>query len=504
MRRFNVKGYILISNRSFALPAAAALLAACAEQGGTETAQAAFIDPHDHGAVPDDGLDDRPGIQAAIDLACAKGGGDVVLGPGTWDVTRSPPGTYNHFAALSVHCARVSLRGAGVNATRLKMSGDMLSRTAYVISLDPGVDRISLSDFTIDTAATFHQDEQSHAIAIGTAVCAGALCTTPVSNVTVERIDFVHPLGTDGSKKGDCVRVAGNTPELEARNIKLLDLNFLSCARSGYAGQRNANEVTVSRCFFDGDHIGGTMADNEATGGGWSRGFVFTDNTLVRTLPGGDTYGLSLTSQTHFVVSNNVFIGRGMDVYRGTDGQVSNNVFDATDQLLEPGVIDVGNVAERIQITNNSIRRRGLRGALVKVRPASGGFATGLVIAGNTGSNETEGATIHLDSASDAVISDNALQGNRGPNAIGIYVQAGGRPADGISISGNVLDGFGYAGIRLDPGPSPIAAALVVGNTSRNSGPGLRCDDPGLWSAGSLTAGLNSWSTPQACAPAGP
>src|SRR6185436_9197359 len=116
----------------------------------------------------------------------------------------------------------------------------------------------------------------------------------------------------------------------EAHNIKLLDLNFLSCARSGYAGQRNANEVTVSRCFFDGDHIGATMADNEATGGGWANGFVFTDNTLVRTLPGGDTYGLSLTSQTHFVVSNNVFMGRGMDGFRAIDGVVSDNVFDAT------------------------------------------------------------------------------------------------------------------------------------------------------------------------------
>jgi hypothetical protein len=498
-----VKRYTLISRTSFAL-AAAALLGACAEQAGTETAQAAFIDPHDHGAIPDDDIDDRPGIQAAIDLACAQGGGDVVLGPGTWDLTRSPPGTYNHFAALSLHCARVSIHGAGTYSTRLRMSGDMLGSTAYTIALDPGADRISLSDFTIDTQATFHQDEQSHAIAVGTSVCAGALCAARVSNVTIERVDFIHPLPADGSRKGDCVRVGGNTTQTEARNIKLLDLNFLSCARSGYAGQRNANDVTVSRCFFDGDHIGATMADNEATGGEWARGFVFTDNTLVRTLPAGDTYGLSLTSQSHFVVSSNVFIGRGMDAYRATDGQVSNNVFDATDQLLEPGVIDVGNVAERIQITNNSIRRRGLAGALVKVRPASGGFATGLVISGNTGSNETEAPAIHLDSARDAVISDNALQGNRGPNGIGIYVQAGGRPSDGLSISGNVLDGFAYAGIRLDPGPSPIAGALVVGNTTRSSGPGLRCDDPGLWTAGSLIAGLNNWSTPQACAPAGP
>jgi hypothetical protein len=499
-----VKRCNLSSKVFFTVQAAIAPLGGCAGSADTETSQAAFIDPRDLGAFPDDGLDDRPGVQAAIDLACAQGGGDVYLGPGTWDLTRSPPGTYNHFAALSLHCARVSIHGAGAYATKLKMSGDMGSSTAYVIALDPGTDRVSLSDFTIDTEATFNQDEQSHAIAIGTAICAGALCVTPVSNVTVERVDFIHPISADGSRKGDCVRVGGNIPESEARNIKLLDLNFLDCARSGYAGQRNANHVTVSRCFFDGDHIGGSMADNEATGGGWAQGFVFTDNTLVRTLPGGDTYGLSITSQTHFVVSNNVFVGRGMNIFRGSDGEVSNNVFDATDQLLQPGVIDLGNVAERIHITNNSIRRRGLDGALIKVRPASGGFATGLVIAGNTGGNETAGPAIFLDSARNTVISDNALQGNRQPNGIGIYVLAGGRQVEGLAISSNSLDGFAHSGVRLDPGPHPVVAVTVTGNTSRNSGPGLRCDDPALWPPGSLTAGLNNWSTPQLCAPAVP
>lgn len=486
------------------IQAVIAPLGGCADPAGTQTSQAVFIYPQDHGAFPDDGLDDRPGVQTAIDLACAQGGGDVYLGPGTWDLTRSPPGTYNHFAALSLHCARVSIRGAGPYATKLKMSGSMGASTAYVIALDPGTDRVSLSDFTIDTQATFNQDEQSHAIAVGTAVCTGALCAAPISNVTVERVDFIHPLSPDGSRKGDCVRVAGNTPASEARNIKLLDLNFLDCARSGYAGQRNANHVTVSRCFFDGDHIGGTMADNEATGGGSATGFVFTDNSLVRTLPGGDTYGLSITSQSHFVVSNNVFVGRGMNAYRATDGEVSNNVFDATDQLLDPAVIDFGNVTERIQITNNSLRRRGLAGSLIKVRPASGGFATGLVIAGNTGGNETDGAAIFVDSARNTVISDNALQGNRGPNTMAIYVNAGGRQVEGLSIASNTLDGFAYAGVRLDPGPFPLVAVAVTGNTTRNSGPGLRCDDPGLWAAGSLTAGLNNWSTPQACPPAGP
>ena len=165
----------------------AALLASCASRTDSPPAARSLLsvsaaevsggcfDPASYGAIPNDGRDDREPAQRAIDAASVSGG-DVCFGPGVWDLTRSPPGTYNRFAALSIHAPRVNIRGAGKYATTLKMSGDADRRTAWTIALDPGTDGTTISDLAIDTAETFNQDEQSHAIAIGTGVCAGVLC----------------------------------------------------------------------------------------------------------------------------------------------------------------------------------------------------------------------------------------------------------------------------------------------------------------------------------------
>src|SRR5438067_2928902 len=60
-------------------------------------------DPAQYGAIPDDGLDDRPAAQKAIDAAAAAGGGRVCFGAGHWTLTRAPAGSYNPYAALSIH-----------------------------------------------------------------------------------------------------------------------------------------------------------------------------------------------------------------------------------------------------------------------------------------------------------------------------------------------------------------------------------------------------------------
>src|SRR6266536_1865763 len=71
------------------------------------------FDPAAFGAVPDDGVDDRVPIQAAIDAATTAGGGTVCLGSGRWRVSRAPVGSYDRFAALSTHGARLTFSGTG-------------------------------------------------------------------------------------------------------------------------------------------------------------------------------------------------------------------------------------------------------------------------------------------------------------------------------------------------------------------------------------------------------
>ena len=94
-------------------------LAACQANNpttGTLTAAltvASCLDPVGYGATPNDEIDDRPGIQAALDVAgAAADGGTVCLGAGRWMLERAPVGSYNRFGALTLRGHYVTLRGA--------------------------------------------------------------------------------------------------------------------------------------------------------------------------------------------------------------------------------------------------------------------------------------------------------------------------------------------------------------------------------------------------------
>src|SRR4051812_4559498 len=158
------------------------------------------FDPVAFGAVPDDGVDDRAPVQAAIDAASAAGGGTVCLGSGRWRVSRAPVGSYDRFAALSTHGAHLTFSGTGPG-TVIELVGDQQAGAVSVLSLDPGASDITVSQLTIDTSATTNTDEQTHAIAIGSGVCAGATCSMPVADVTVRDVVFAHP-ATPGFRKG--------------------------------------------------------------------------------------------------------------------------------------------------------------------------------------------------------------------------------------------------------------------------------------------------------------
>ena len=459
------------------------------------------FDPVDYGAVPNDGLDDRVAAQRAIDDA-AINGGDVCFGPGTWDLTRSPAGTYNRFAALSWHAPHVNLRGAGVYATTLKVSGDQGASAMFVISLDPGSRGSSITDFTIDTTAMTNTDEQTHALAIGTGVCTttNGTCSMPVADTTVQRVRFNHPVRAN-ERKGDCVALLGNLVTTPTINTKLLDLDFRACARSGIASQRGVQGLIVSRCYFDGDNIGATMFDGEATGGGWDKGLVVSDNIFVRVAPGGDTYALTMTSQTHYSIAHNMFLGRGLFAYRTTDGVIDGNVIDSVDTLAETGVIELGNQTERVAIANNTARRRGQTGSVIKLQPHSGGLPTGVAITGNTLLNDTDGPAIFLHSPVDMTVTGNQMIGNGGAASMAVYVAAISRQVENLAINSNTIRGMPFAGVRLSGTATFGFAATVVGlNTSRATGPGLRCENTANTLPGGIVRGLNNWSTPESCA----
>jgi hypothetical protein len=471
--------------------------------------------PEDFGAVPwtDQASppDAREGIQAAIDRAIEEGGGVIDLGENTWFVTKAPPGAYNHFACLSLHGANVHIRGRGPLQTKIVAFGDAGRQTMNILQFDPGASNVIAEGFTIDTTGLFNTDlgEQTHAIVIGSGVSTPINGTDqmPVKDILVRDVRFLHK-GVAGERWGDAIRVAGNTPATAAINIRLVNLDFSLVGRSAIAMQRNVKGLHIGGCYFDGDNIGGTCIDGEATGGGWDEGLVVDSCQMVRRAPGGDNFAIAMTSQTNFAITNNVIIGRGIALVRGTDGIIANNSIDATDVPAQLGVVAIDNLTRDVIFSGNTVRRRGLAGPVVKVQPHSNVFPEGLVFSGNAITNETDGAAFFLISIRDVALSGNKIVCSGGPSSMGIYADAGQQQVENLVVNGNVFRGCAYACVRLvavaakleTPTSPPVpargfVASVIAANVSRVCGPGVRADNGASIPPGGVVVGLNNWST---------
>jgi hypothetical protein len=346
--------------------------------GQSGTGAGGCFDPAHYGAVPNDGLDDRLPIQAAIDDA--TGGGTVCLGAGRWRVTRAPVGSYDRSAALSTHGAHLEITGSGPG-TVLELVGDQGLAATAVISLDPGASDITIDRLAIDMSGATNTDEETHAIAIGSGFCttANGTCSMPVSDVTVRDVHFTHPPATDGSRNGDCIRLLGNTAATPVQRVTIVGSMFTSCARSGIGVQRNVFSLAVLGNHFGGQ-IGDTPFDAEATGGEGDDGLRLVGNSFADSTA---TFDVALTTYSHVTITGNTFAGRGLLLYRSQDAVVADNTFDVT-AISGGGVIETENVADGIKIDDNMIRRHGVAGPAIRVVPHSGGIPNHVSITGNT------------------------------------------------------------------------------------------------------------------------
>ncbi|MCW5852369.1 MAG: right-handed parallel beta-helix repeat-containing protein [Anaerolineae bacterium] len=473
-----------------------------AGQGGQLRAAAMLgskgcYDPADYGAIPNDNLNDRVPAQQALDAASAAGG-RVCFGTGVWTLTRAPAGSYNRFAALSTHGQHVEISGEGPS-TVLSVSGDQGGATTYVISLDPGASDIRLRDFVIDTSGMTNTDEQTHAIEIGSGVCttANGTCSMPVTDVSVERVRFVHP-NLPGFRKGDCIRLVGNTAATAVLRTKIIGNTFTDCARSDVAIQRNVNSLTIMGNHFASPGVDQHI-DGEATGGQGDQRIEIIGNTFDSPATTQGDFAVALTSYQYAVISGNIFNGRGLNLYRSTDSAVTGNVFDVT-YKSGYGVIEVENVADRTVIANNVIHRRGAAGTGIRVSPHSGGMPSELHITDNSITNDTDGVGIYMESPQSVTIAGNSiLFPTPTANAMGIMLRSTVRPIDGVMISNNRIVGALYAGVRLAAAPHPFVGVTLSGNQVRGSNVGLRCEGAGGFQP--IVSAGNVWGAKACSAP---
>lgn len=470
------------------------------------TGAAGCFDPAGYGAVAGDGVDDRVAIQTAIDAATAAGRGTVCLGSGHWQVSRAPIGSYDRFAALSTHGAHLTVTGTGAG-TVIDLVGDQGGGATSVFQLDPGASDITIEQLAIDTSAATNTDEQTHAIAIGSGVCtvASGTCSLPVADITVTGVQFVHPAsGVAGVRKGDCVRVFGNTLTTPVRRVTIAGSDFTNCARSGIGVQRNVFSLAVIGNHF-GEQIGDTPFDSEATGGEWDDGLRLVGNSFA---DAPATFSATVSSYRHVTVTGNTFAGRGLGIYRTQDVVVADNSFDVT-MTTGNGVVESGNVASGLKVDNNVIRRHGVAGPAIRIVPHSGGIPAQLSISGNTIVADGDSTGIYVESASDIGIRDNDITFvDAAPNGSGIMLRATAAVMDGLTITGNTVagplssDGSNtyFAAVRLAASPFRIDGVTVALNASRGAIRSFTCAQtaPGTFGQPIVSLG-NRWNVAPTC-----
>jgi len=450
-------------------------------------------------------VDSGPSIMAAINDASANGGKLCRLPSGTFLVQRAGIHTYNSKAGISAHRYGIVIEGQGMDETTLVYAQDAEARALKGISFDPGCDHCGVKNLTIDGTRLHNTDagEQTIAIDVGTNVCANQPCTQPILDTVIENVRFFWA-GSAGERWGDCIRVAGNSVASQSRNTKIRNVEGVSCGRSFVAWQRNANALDISNFYVDGDGVKGTVFDGEATGAeddtGTNVGPGFIWFNRPRTTA-DDNFVISGTSQNNFNVHDVQIIGgrAAITCVRCRRASITNNILDAENSRDTVANIELANLAEQADVSHNQIRRRGGAGSCIRSQPHSGISANLLNVVDNTCINDTDGAAILLAAPRLSKVEGNLLQGNAGPNSMGIYVTPTGDHVRGLGVNDNIISGMTYSAVRLSgTGGFGFVATIVDGNASTSSG-AMRCENPQYSPVGGIKVGDNNWSTPSAC-----
>jgi hypothetical protein len=206
---------------------------------------------HAHGAIPDDGIDDREALQAAIDAA-QSGSGCLDIGVGKYHATRSP------VSIASLHItAPLVIRGVGRDETTIAMLGSGTLPGASgpanwrLLELGGASVGSTISDLALDGSQRIETGEQTHLVQV----------TGPARSTTIERVKMTLPV-IGPSAGGDCMRFLGEVDSWVS-GINVRDV-LAECDRSFIAIQRGVEDVVVER--VETTSVGDQVIDFEPTG----------------------------------------------------------------------------------------------------------------------------------------------------------------------------------------------------------------------------------------------
>jgi hypothetical protein len=496
------------------------LLSACTELQVGESEQVltggGTFNPANYGALPDDGADDRAGLQAAVQAACDAGGGVVRLQAGLYELGANPESGANYLASLAIRCSNVRLTGEGIS-TVLQASGDGGGGDWNLVQIrtsptDPQpVHNIEIDNLLLSGAGAWNTDEQTHLLAIGVG---------PIESVSLHHLWFYHPVRqkqdlSGNERGGDCIRLMGG-PGKAVRFTQITDSQFLECDRSSIGFQREVYDTIVDSNVFM--TVGDQHIDQEPTGVGALGRLVVSNNVFVGGSQGVHSVTLTGNSidepSSEIVFSHNVLFGRGLSLLNVQRAVVSDNVIVARIATGE-GVVEARKASVDVILHGNYIERQAgsAPGPVVSVVPHNNGFPSGWKIDGNQLVSAVDGSGLNLESISNvsvtsndfalgpaseyssnrhdefksndpgaaAVIESLQLRGGSSGTSAAIRLVASQGALRNVLIMGNRAVGPLAGMVQISPTPYEIGAVSIVGNMANGAATGILCKGTGAF-----------------------
>jgi len=439
-------------------------------------------------AIPNDGRDDRVAIQNALTAqGCAH------LPAGVYDVdsiqvtppARRPP--------MMLDAAGAELYGDGAG-TVLAFRGSTGGQDWEGISMT-GAGSM-LHDLSLTTSAISDTVEQTHAVKL----------TGPATDAEIARVSFNHPIRV-GEKSGDCVQLVGFDGGREIAGVKIRENDFAHCDRSGVAVHSGTTQLEIADNRFR--DIGNTDLDFE--GSGDTSDVLIRHNTFTMS-PGPHGVGaIQLQLIDGARVADNVFDGRGIDVFQSDDVEIDHNTITLTQPTAVP-VISVGKDSARAHIHDNSITREASAGAgaVISAGPHGSGTPDHLEIDGNALVQRT---SFHVISSSGLVglyVRRNAISYSGaladtmwGVRALGSAGTTGIRTTD-VRIEANTFDGALRAALATSGSLAGVGTVDTSDNIATGATQGIFCDNFASQGRviGPITSTHDRWPAPR-CGPEG-
>ena len=376
----------------------------------------------DHGAVANDGLDDSPAVQAAVDACAAAGGGTVSVPVGVYTLAR-----HGGWAYFAVGLADgVELRGDSRAGSILRLAPGSAS-SVKLLQAD-GTTDAAVTNITLDgDKANQTVNEHRHGVVVQDSARFRVEQVT-AQNFTGDGV-YLYNGVTDATVRD--VRATGNTrngltiapsiPGVQVRGVSVSNSQFVANAAQQFdsepGGEGRIEDVRISDCLFDAEGI---------------------STEYVLTISGTST----------------AFKGNGWHVVNSRiNGPIVIVWFDD------------------VTLTGNTIQNPTTKAAILVYRTASRVAITGNRIA-LTSTTVTSGRAVYVAATSstsqpdDIVISSNIISAAFATN-MGIDIGGAAR----ATITGNTISGAGsvawYPGIRVRGTVQSVKSVIVTGNNIR-------------------------------------